>query len=54
MLDREVASCSSVLEVGQYGGRTMDIERLAVRQMRRSYWKKHPPREEWQMGSSHR
>jgi hypothetical protein len=40
---------SSVLEAGQYGGRTTDIERIAAHQMRRSYWKKHPLR----LGSSH-
>jgi hypothetical protein len=27
---------------------TTDIERIAMRRLRRSYWKKHPPREEWE------
>jgi hypothetical protein len=27
---------------------TTDIERIAVCRIRRSYWKKHPPREEWE------
>jgi hypothetical protein len=41
---RRLAVCLNAFHQAE----TTDIERIAMRRLRRSYWKKHPPREEWE------